>query len=211
MSMFDFNGADPQRGGGSLIPDNTVALVVATLRPGGHGPGNWLKNSGDGSCLMADFEFTIEGGDFDRRKFWGLFVTEGTSEGQQKAAAISRARLRAMLESAHNVHPGDDSPDALAKRQVAGWQAFDGLRFCAKIGIEKGGLKDKTAGPNSERYADKNVLKAAITPDELDYINPGAQTAGARPVGQVVQSAGQAVGGQTGAAVAAATKPAWAS
>jgi len=210
MSAFDFNDAEPQRAGGELIPDNTVCIVVATLRAGGHGPGGWLKNSRTGDSLMADFEFTVDGGDYDRRKFWGNFVTEGVTEGQQKAANITRSRLRAMLESAFGVHPGDTSPDAMAKRQVVGWEGFDGLRFCAKVGIEKGGLKDKTAGPDSERYADKNVLKAAITPDETDYLNPGPQIGTMKTAGAAVQSAAKAVGGQTAKAVAAASKPAWA-
>ena len=213
MSDFDFNNAEPQRAMGELIPDGTVCLVVATLRPGGHGPGGWLKNNNDGTCSMADFEFTIDGGEYDRRKFWNMMVTEGSTEGQQKAANITRSKLRAMLESAFGVHPGDDSPDAIAKRQVSGWGAFDGLKFCAKVGIEKGGLKDKTAGPNSERYADKNVLKAALTIDESDYINPGPQQGSFQTAGKAVQTAAKAVGGATGAAVAsaAATKPAWAS
>lgn len=204
MEAMNFNDAEPQRGG-DLIPDNTVCMVVATLRPGGHGPGNWLKTNKVGDALMADFEFTVDGGEFDRRKFWGLFVTEGATEGQQKAAGITRSRLRAMLESAHAVHPGDDSPDAVAKRQVAGWQGFDGLRFCAKVGIEKG----------TDGYKDKNVLKAVITPDETSYLNPGQQSAGMggmRTAGAAVQSAAKAAGGGTAAAVAAAGagKPSWA-
>ena len=210
MSNFDFNNAEPQRAMGALIPDNTICLVVASLRPGGQGPGSWLKANNDGSCLMADFEFTIDGGEFDRRKFWSMMVTEGETDGQQKAANITRSKLRAMLESAFAIHPGDDTQDAVTKRQVSGWGAFDGLKFCAKIGVEQGGLKDKTAGPNSERWPDKNVLKAAITPDESDYINPGPQQAGFQTAGSAVQSAAKAAGGGTAAAVAS-TKPAWAS
>src|SRR5690606_10410982 len=123
MSDFDFNNAEPQRAMGALIPDNTVCLVVAKLRPGGQGPGGWLKTNNDGSCLMADFEFGIDGGEYDRRKFWSLFVTEGDTDGQKRAANITRSRLRAMLESAYGILPGDDSPEAIRKRQVAGWQA----------------------------------------------------------------------------------------
>ena len=176
MTNMDFNDADPQRaGGGSLIPDETVALVVATLRPGQAGPGGWLKLSNNTGCLMADFEFTVDGGEFDRRKFWGNFVTEGSTEGQQKAANITRSRLRAMLESAHGIIPGDSSQAAMDRRQVSGWQGFDGLRFCALIGVEQGALKDKTAGPNSERWPDKNVLRSVITPDDERYISPGPQ------------------------------------
>lgn len=185
MSTFDFNEAEPQRsGGGELIPDNTVALVVAKLRPGQSGPDGWLKASQTG-CEMMDFEFTIDGGDYDRRKLWGLYVVSGITEGHEKAANISRSRLRAMLESARGIHPSDTSPEAMAARRANGYADFDGLSFCAKIGIEQGGLKDKTAGANSERYADKNVIKAVITPDEADYIRPnggGRPAAAAKPV-----------------------------
>lgn len=213
MNAMDFNNAEPQRAMGDLIPDNTVCLVVATLRPGGEGPGRWLKANNDRSCLMADFEFTIDGGEFDRRKFWSLFVVDGQTDGQQKAANISRSKLRAMLESAYGVQPGDTSPDAVAKRQIAGWQAFDGLKFCAKVGIEVGKLKVPAAGPNSERYPDKNVLKAAITPDEIIYINPGPQAAGMKTAGAALTSAANAAGGAVQQAVqqASAAKPSWAS
>lgn len=192
MSALDFNDADPQRGNFDLIPDGVVAVVVATLRPGGHGLGNYLKASNDGSCLMADFEFVIDGGEFDRRKFWSLFVTEGQSEGQIKAANISRSRLRAMLESAYGVTPGDDSPAAVKRRQVAGWGEFDGLRFCARIGVEKG----------KGEYKDRNVLAGAVTPDEAEYVSPGGNIPRGTPSAAVAASAAKSNG---------AAKPAWAS
>jgi hypothetical protein len=203
MSDFDFNNAEPKRAMGALIPDNTVALVVAKLRPGGHGLGNWLKTNKDGNCLMADFEFVVDGGEHDRRKFWNMFVTEGETSGQQTAASITRSMLRAMLESAHGIMPGDSSDTAMEKRKATGWQTFDGLRFCARIGIEGGALKDKMAGSDSERWPDKNVLKAAITADQADYISPGPQSA----------SSPQASGANNNAQKPAGpvSKPAWAS
>ena len=195
MSDFDFNNADPQREMGALIPENTVVLVVASLRPGGNGPGGWLKASSTGA-QMLDFEFTIDGGEFDRRKVWENWVTDGVTEGHAKAANITRSRCRALLESVHGISPKDDSAEAVAARRVDSWGDFDGLRFCAKIGIEPGGLKDKTAGPDSERYADKNKLKAILTPDDDDYIAPVAT---AKPKAA-----------KTGAAKAGAAKPSWA-
>lgn len=196
---FDFNTAEPQQAGaGSLIPDNTIVTVVSTLRPGGHGPGGWLKTNNNGSCLMADFEFTISGGPFDRRKVWSMFVIEGETEGQMKAAEISRSKLRAMLESAFGVLPDDKSPEAIKARQ-AGWQDFDGLKFCAKLGVEKGKPKDPT-NPHSEFYPDRNTLKAIITPNERDYVNPGPQMAKiSSPTGSPSSNA------------APANKPKWAS
>lgn len=199
---FDFNDAEPQRGSFELIPDGTICLVVASLRPGGHGPGGWLKPNNAGNCLLADFEFVIDGGEFDRRKFWTMFVTEGETDGQQKAANISRSRLRAMLESAFGVNPGDDSPEAIARRQVSGWQTFDGLKFCARIGVESG----------KDGYKDKNVLAGAVTPDEPDYIAPGPQTGNFQTVGAVAGKVAAAAGAKAAAngAAKAATKPSWA-
>lgn len=213
MSDFDFNNAEPQRAMGDLIPENTVALLVMQIRPGQHGPGGWLKLNREGTCEMLDIEFTVEGGDFDRRKLWENWVTAGQTDGQQKAAMITRSRLRAVLESAFNVDPADDSETAMAKRQVAGWGAFDGLTICAKIGIEPGGLKDKTAGPNSERYPDKNKIKAILVPGDADYFTPSQSSVGMQTAGAAVQRAAAKAGGGTAAAAKAAApaKPAWAS
>lgn len=212
MSDFDFNYAEPQRAMGDLIPDNTVCLLVAHVRPGQAGPGGWLKEAQTGA-MMLDMEFTIDGGDHDRRKLWENWITDGSTDGQQKAAAITRSRIRAVLESVHSVDPGDDSEAAMAKRRIDGWGALDGLKFCAKIGIETGSLKDKTAGPQSERYADKNKIKAVLTVGDTDYVTPGPQQAGMQTAGAAVQRAAANVGGQTKAAVTAAgaAKPSWAS
>lgn len=205
---YDFNDAEPQRGfSGDLIPDGTVALVAMTVRPGGQDDGGWLKASNDGGCLMLDAEFTIDGGDFDRRKLWGNYVIKGSTEGHDKAAGISRSFLRAALESSRGIMPSDASPGALEARKIASYGDFDGITFCARIGIEKGGLKDKTAGPDSERWPDKNRL-FAVTPDEDDYIAVGASTF--KPVGAVAAAAVAKAGAKSGVA-APAGKPAWAS
>lgn len=203
MSDFDFNNAEPQRGGGDFapIPEGTIVLVVSKLRPGGHGHGNWLKANNDGSCLMADFEFVIDGGEFDRRKIWSLWVVEGDTDGQKKAANISRSRLRAMLESAHRIDPADDSPQAMQARQVDGWQGFDGLKFCARVGIERG--KGDYVGK------DKNVLYP-VTPDDADYIAPGPQTGGMKTAGAVASGVVAGVAAKAAAKANGGGKPSWA-
>ena len=202
---YDFNDAEPQRGfSGDLIPDGTVALVAMTVRPGGQDEGGWLKASKDGGALMLDAEFTIDGGDFDRRKLWSNYVIKGSTEGHDKAAGISRSFLRAALESSRGITPSDASPAALKARMISSYGDFDGITFCARIGIEKGNLKDRTAGPDSERWPDKNRL-LAVTPDEDEYIAPGASTF--KPVGKVAAG----VVAKAGAKAAPAGKPAWAS
>lgn len=157
--MFDLNQAEKQTSGDGLIPDGTVVPVHATLRPGGAGDGGWLKRNRDGTCMMMDFEFTIVEGQYARRKFWTLLTVEGETEGQQKAADISRSRLRAMLESARSIDPNDETEKALNGRRVGSLGDFDGLRFWAVVALEKG----------KDGYKDKNVLKAVVTPDKKDW------------------------------------------
>lgn len=167
---FDFNNAPDQREGG-LIADGTVAVVHMTIRPGSAGEGGWLKRSKDGGSQAMDCEFTVVDGPFAKRKFWSLFTVEGTSEGHAKAAEISASRLRGILESAKGIRPDDESDTAKAGRRVTSWGDFDGLRFVAKIGIEKGKKRNPAdTSPSPEMYPDKNSLVAAVTPDRKDWV-----------------------------------------
>jgi len=197
--MYDLNQAEKQTSADSLIPDGTIVPVHATLRPGGAGEGGWLKRNRDGSCLMMDFEFTVIEGPYARRKFWTLLTVEGETEGQQKAADISRSRLRAMLESARGIDPSDESENAIAGRRVGSLGDFDGLRFWAVVGYEKG----------KDGYKDKNVLKAVVTPDRKDWTRLD-QTA--RPSGpSSVPATPSGVSGQPAAVkTSSAGRPSWA-
>ena len=171
---MDFNNAEKQRSGG-LIPKNTIVPVHMTLRPGGHGDGGWLKRSKAGDSLMLDAEFTVIEGEFARRKFWSLFTTDGTTDGQKKAVDITRSRIRAMLESARGVKPTDESDAAVAARQINSYGDLDGLRFLAVVGIEEG----------KDGYEPKNVFVAAVTPDRKDWSQLEQQR---RPAGSAAPS-----------------------
>ena len=59
MSFMDFNGAEPAREVGALIPNGTIAFVVLSIRPGGHGAGNGLNFSADDSSGKASGQLTI--------------------------------------------------------------------------------------------------------------------------------------------------------
>lgn len=201
MSIMDFNGAEPAREAGGLIPANTIAFVVLSIRPGGHGEGNWLKNSKTGDSLMLDLEFTIDGGAHDRRKLWAMWLVQGTTEGQKTAVSISHSHIRALLEGAHNIAPGDTSDAAMAARRITGWGDLDGLKFPVKIGIEKGKAKNDGSG---DFYADKNIIAKVLTPGDRDYLNPGPQRVSAGTPGPAVAAAAVA------AQAPAAARPAWA-
>lgn len=186
MATLDFNGAEAQRS--DVIPAGTIAPMRLTVRPGGSGEGGWLKTAKSGS-LMLDCEFTVTGGPYAKRKFWGNYVMEGS----EKAAAISASTFRAILESARGIKSTDISDTAKAARVVAGYSDFDGLEFVGKIGIEK-----------SDGYADKNKLQVAVTPDMSGYANAGAATASSNGGAAPAASAGwQKPAAATG-------KPAWA-
>jgi hypothetical protein len=153
--MLDFNNAGQQREIG-LIDDGTIAVVQMNVRAANDG---WLKRSKAGDSKHLDCEFTVVDGPFAKRKFWTMFTLEGVTEGQQIAGEVSGERLRAILESARGIRPDDKSDEARAGRQCNDYGDFDGLRFTAKIGIEKG----------KNGFKDKNVLEAAITPDSTAW------------------------------------------
>lgn len=157
--MLDFNNAGKQTDEFDLIPDGTIVPVQMTLRPGNAGEGGWLKRSKSQECQMLDAEFVVLEGPYARRKFWSMLVVDGTTEGQQKVAEISVARIRAMLESARGIKPADDSADALERRRVTSYGDLDNLRFWGVVGIEKG----------KDGYKDKNVLEKVVTPDRSDW------------------------------------------
>jgi hypothetical protein len=193
---YDFNSASEQRSG-ELIPDGTIVACHLTIRPGNSGEGGWLKRSKAGDSMALDCEFTVTEGPHAKRKFWSLFTMEGTTEGHQKAADISASRIRAILESAYGIRPDDESDAAKSKRRLNSWGDLDGLRFIAKVGIEKG----------KDGYKDKNSLAEVITPDRKQWakVEQVAKQQGFQQVGAAAQAA------QANAASQVAAKPAWAS
>jgi hypothetical protein len=155
---MDFNDAGPQRAF-DVIPAGTVATLHMRVRPGNAGEGGLLRRSNDGKSEALDCEFTVVGGLYAKRKFWGLFTLVGTIPTHATAAEISRSRLRAILESARGIRPDDMSEAAKQARQVASYQEFDGVRFIGRIGVE----------PARGDYVAKNILLDAVTPDRKDW------------------------------------------
>lgn len=169
---FDLNTADQQRaGGGELIPDGTIARVVMTVRPGGAGPDGLLTASKSSDAQYINAEFTVADGEFAKRKFWGNFTVAGgklDDNGNSKGGLITRQTLRAIIESAYGILPDDQSPKAQAARRIPGLEVFNGLEFCAEIGVE----------PAKGEYKPKNKLDRAVTPDRAEY-GPAMGYAGA--------------------------------
>src|SRR5262245_58800126 len=187
---YDYTEAPPPRDTMELIPRDTIATLVLHIRSGGVGEDGMLTRSQDGGCEMLVAELTLVDGPFKGRKIFERWILEGTTDGHEEAAKISRSTLRAILDSALGLKPNDVSPQARAARTV-GLKEFEGKTFIGKIGQEKGGpKKDKTTGVG-ENWPDKNILAGVITPDKKDWrpseqpppFNGGGGGAQAAPAG----------------------------
>lgn len=183
---YDFNEAESNSSNYELIPANTVAPLIMTIRPGSAGEGGWETESKSSDATYLNCEFAVLAGPFKGRKFWGNMVVSGGKQdenGNSIAANISRSTLRGILESSRKIKADDESEAAKAKRIVTSYGDFSAMEFVGKIGIE-------TAKPGSG-YEDKNKLLAPVPVSSPLYATAG--TGAAKPV-----------------AVAAANKPAWA-
>jgi hypothetical protein len=153
----DFNDAEQQQSF-DLIPRNTAAKLRLSIKPGGFDDpsqgwtGGWATQSfetgavylacrrGDGACLP------------------NANLVERRSVQRKDPLGEHGRTFRAALNSARNVYPADNSPQAQAARRISGFADLDGLEFAARIDIEKDG-----------RGEDRNTIKAAIEPDHKDY------------------------------------------
>jgi len=205
----DFNDAEQQQSF-DLIPKGTVARVRMTIKPGGFDDpaqgwnGGYATQSFETGSVYLSCEFVVLEGEFARRKMWsniGLQSPKGPNWGN-----MGRTFVRAALNSARNIRPQDNSPQAAAARRIAGFHELDGIEFVARIDVEKDGRGEL-----------KNVVKLAVEPDHPDYARgtggSGATGAPARPT-----AASFAPQAPTAAPTAAAPaqrpaapgKPAWA-
>lgn len=191
MSMLDLNTADASSGGsGDLIPENTVARAILTLRPGGAGEGGWLKQAKTGA-LMIDAEWTITTAPYAKRKVWRNMMMTGN----ETAVGISMRQLRAAIEGHYGIKPDDMSEAAQAKRRAT-FEQLNGIEACILIGVE--------AQPG---YEARNTIKAVLAPGESKFIAAGAAPVAAPTMASVPSFAAPA---PAKAAPVASNKPAWA-
>ena len=158
----DFNDADAQQGGFDVIPKGTIVPVRMSLKPGGHDDpsqgwdGGYATESFDTGSVYLACEFVVTGGPFAKRKMWsniGLHSKKGPTWGQ-----MGRSFIRAALNSARNVQPQDNTPEATAARRITSFADLDGLEFIARVDVEK-----------DAKGVDRNVVKQVVEPDHKDY------------------------------------------
>lgn len=157
----DFNDAEQQQGF-DLIPKGTTVKVRMTIKPGGHDDpaqgwtGGYTTESFDTGSVYLACEFVVLEGPFAKRKMWsniGLQSRKGPTWGQ-----MGRSLIRGILNSARNVHPLDNSPQAASARRIQGFHEMDGIEFLARVDVEK-----------DAKGEDRNVVKLAVEPDHKDY------------------------------------------
>jgi hypothetical protein len=173
MSFYDLNDAPEQRQDG-IIPDGVYCPVRMTLRAGGENfPGcsehdiGLCKASLHSDAMYLDAEFEVLAGPHAGRKFWQIFTVYGGKVGEDgvsKAWNISKATLRAMIDSALGLDPKDKSDATKAKRNLRGFRDLDGIEFFARLGVERGGET-----PDGGQYRDRNRIDHVIVPGELHY------------------------------------------
>ena len=155
----------------TLIPLGTVARAIILVKMGDvtipeFGNGQWFKKSQSSSAKWMELEFTIAGGQFDRRKFWDRIFVDGDKLGESGiplAKEIGLRTLRSIIESANSLDPSDMSSEAQSRRQISGVDALNGMEICAKVGVKKG----------TNGYEDANKLMVALTPNQKEFISSG--------------------------------------
>jgi len=158
--MTDFNNAEEQF---TLIPHGTLAKVSLSIRSGNYGVGNLLTKNDKTGSIGLSVEFLILEGEHKNRKIIQLIGVKGMKldeHGNDIWGGMGCRLIRAILESAHNISPKDNSDRANALRVVTDFSELQGLKCLVKIGIEE----DKTG-----QYSAKNKVILAITPDMKDY------------------------------------------
>ena len=199
----DFNDAEAQQGAFDLIPKGTLVRVRMTIKPGGFDDpaqgwtGGYATESFDTGSIYLAGEFVVLEGTYAKRKMWsniGLQSKKGPTWGQ-----MGRSMIRAILNSARNIHPQDNGPQAAAARRIQGFNELDGIEFLARVDVEK-----------DAKGEDRNVVKLAVEPDHKDYTALMGATPRA-PTGSVTSVAAPAASGTPAPQRPATTgKPAWA-
>ena len=154
----NFNDAEEQMSY-ELIPHKTIAKVRLLIKKGNHTTNEFADGyatlSKAGSSIYLACEFVILSGEFEHRKIWSNIGLH--SDNSPKYAEIGRSTIKAILDSAHSLHPADKSPEAEKQRTIKSFADIHGLSCLAEITIN-----DKGDMP-------RNEIKTFITPANPIY------------------------------------------
>ena len=154
----NFNDAEEQMSY-ELIPHKTIAKVRLLIKKGNHVTDEFTDGyatlSKAGTSIYLACEFVVLSGEFEHRKVWSNIGLH--SDNSSKYGEIGRSTIKAILDSAHSLHPADKSPEAEKQRTIKSFADIHGLSCLAEITIN-----DKGDMP-------RNEIKTFITPANLIY------------------------------------------
>ena len=194
-----------------LIPDKTPVRVILNLLGGDtelpeFGQGHLFKTAASGS-IYCPLEFTIIGGQFDKRRVWHNMFVHGPklgSDGVSIARKIGLETLRRMVDSIHNLKGADMSAEAQQKRNLAGVQALQGQELSILVGVE----------PAQNGYDARNKMTVVLTPDNSDYVGPSGGAAPAvgapTPTAPIAPATAASAPSAPAVTATAGVVPAWA-
>jgi hypothetical protein len=155
---LDLNTANEQRTF-NVIPPNTIVTLQMHINRGGVGPDGWLTRAADGASENLDCVFIVTDGEYAKRKIFQKLTLHGTTPGHAEAGEISKATLRAIIESARGIRPDDKSEAANTARKLKSYGDFDQLGFTARLGVR----------PPRDGYAARNTILEVITPERQSW------------------------------------------
>jgi hypothetical protein len=145
-----------------LIPKGTVAKVSMALLRGDYknlelgNTGEYAHLSTRGTnAVYLKYECVVCAGKYHGQKLFGtigLFSPNGP-----RYQKMGKSFIRSVLNSARAIHPNDLCPRAQALRCIKGFEELDGIKFIARIEIEK-----------DDKGTERNVL-TVVEPDDPDY------------------------------------------
>lgn len=161
--MLDFNTAEIQSqstGRGPIPPDSCVIVQMHLRSPkaGKQGSHELLGRSDKGNEYI-DVEFKVVQGAYEGKQIWQNFTVKGS----EQAVKISMRTLRAIVESARNISPSDQSPAAAEGRTLSDWSDFEGMQCIVKVDA-----KAEVSIKDGNTYVN-NHIKKIITPDMEEY------------------------------------------
>lgn len=179
----NFNDADTQQTQ-DLIPNGTLVKVRMMIKPGGYNDdyrgftGGYATKSPHTGTLYLSTEYIIMEGPYAKRRIWGNIGLH--SEKSDIYGKKGRTFIKAVLESAHNLNPQDQSEKAQKLRCIADFGTLNGLNFAAKVSVR-----------NDQQDQPKNELSLVLTPDHKDYVTVMGRPAPPLPASVHVLNWGQ--------------------
>ena len=122
---------------------------------------NLRKLSSKGDAEGFDVEYTVRGGEYDKRKLFAFQVLNGTTAGHEQAVGFTNALLVKIFEAINGIDPKDTTPETDARRHAADMPDFIGATFLATLEVEK----DRTG----RLLPDKNTIGDVLCLGDRGY------------------------------------------